>query len=94
MSPGQPVGDGAGRRPPAVVRGRTVRQTGPIQSEESALIPAPAGAAAEPPVLRCRRCGRPLHDPESRILRLGPGCRGPEEGTRVVPGEQDSLPGL
>ncbi len=51
-----------------------------------------------PPVLpetvRCRRCGRPLHDPESRMLRLGRECRGPEHATRVVPGEQETLPGL
>ncbi|WP_441246426.1 DUF6011 domain-containing protein [Kitasatospora sp. McL0602] len=61
--------------------------------EEPALIPLPTPA---PPavVVRCRRCGRPLHDPESRILRLGRECRGPAEAVHVVPGEQDTLPGL
>ncbi|MDH6129319.1 DUF6011 domain-containing protein [Kitasatospora sp. GP82] len=47
-----------------------------------------------PPTVRCRRCGRPLHDPESRILRLGRECRGPDDSVRVLPGEQDTLPGL
>ncbi|MFD9130684.1 DUF6011 domain-containing protein [Kitasatospora sp. NPDC059571] len=42
----------------------------------------------------CRRCGRPLHDPLSRMLRLGRECRGPEAPVRVVEGEQDALPGL
>ncbi|MGE7434397.1 MULTISPECIES: DUF6011 domain-containing protein [Kitasatospora] len=44
--------------------------------------------------VRCRRCNRPLHDSESRMLRLGRECRGPEESVQVVPGEQDPLPGL
>ncbi|WP_354639841.1 DUF6011 domain-containing protein [Kitasatospora camelliae] len=47
-----------------------------------------------PATVRCRRCGRPLHDPESRILRLGRECRRPDEPVRVLPGPQDPLPGL
>ncbi len=54
-----------------------------------ALIPA-----LLPQTVRCRRCGRPLHDPEARMLRLGRECRRPEESVRVVPGEQETLPGL
>jgi hypothetical protein len=63
-----------------------------VQPDATALIPpVPPSPPARPALLRCRRCGRPLHDPESRILRLGPGCRGPEDATHVVPGEQDTL---
>jgi len=47
-----------------------------------------------PETVRCRRCGRPLHDPESRMLRLGRECRGPEDPTHVLRGDQDPLPGL
>ncbi|MDH6575044.1 DUF6011 domain-containing protein [Kitasatospora sp. MAP5-34] len=47
-----------------------------------------------PQTVRCRRCARPLHDPESRILRLGPECRGPDTAPRAVPGDQETLPGL
>ncbi|AUG76899.1 hypothetical protein CFP65_2039 [Kitasatospora sp. MMS16-BH015] len=57
-----------------------------------APLPLPTTPKA-PPVL-CRRCHRPLHDPESRLLRLGPTCRDPEDPTRVLPGDQDTLPGL
>ena len=42
----------------------------------------------------CRRCHRPLHDPESRLLRLGPECRDPDRHTRRRDVEQDTLPGL
>ncbi|WP_043174232.1 DUF6011 domain-containing protein [Streptomyces sp. NRRL B-24484] len=47
-----------------------------------------------PERVRCRRCGRPLHDPLSRMLRLGRECRGPQEPVRVVEGDQETLPGL
>ncbi|MEV8093471.1 DUF6011 domain-containing protein [Kitasatospora sp. NPDC085879] len=47
-----------------------------------------------PERVRCRRCGRLLHDPVSRMLRLGRECRGPQDAVRVVAGEQDTLPGL
>ncbi|MFD0264590.1 DUF6011 domain-containing protein [Kitasatospora indigofera] len=47
-----------------------------------------------PPTVRCRRCGRSLHDPEARMLRLGRECRGPADQVQVVAGEQDALPGL
>ncbi|MER5638549.1 DUF6011 domain-containing protein [Kitasatospora sp. NPDC002227] len=56
--------------------------------------PLPIPATPSAPTVLCRRCHRPLHDPESRLLRLGPNCRGPEDPTHVVPGEQDTLPGL
>ncbi|MEW1908886.1 DUF6011 domain-containing protein [Kitasatospora sp. NPDC085895] len=47
-----------------------------------------------PERVRCRRCGRLLHDPLSRMLRLGRECRGPQDPVRVVEGEQETLPGL
>ncbi|MDH6130900.1 MULTISPECIES: DUF6011 domain-containing protein [Kitasatospora] len=60
--------------------------------EQPALLPpGPATLAA---VVRCRRCGRVLRDPEARMLRLGKECRGPEHAVRVVAGEQDPLPGI
>ncbi|MEK2488436.1 DUF6011 domain-containing protein [Kitasatospora purpeofusca] len=46
------------------------------------------------PRVTCRRCHRPLHDPESRILRLGPECRDPAERVTRHEVEQDALPGL
>jgi hypothetical protein len=42
----------------------------------------------------CRACGRPLHDPESRLLRFGPGCRPGTEPVRRHDVDQDALPGL
>ena len=42
----------------------------------------------------CRRCHRPLHDPESRELRLGPACRDPDRHVRRHDVDQDALPGL
>ncbi|WP_371483503.1 DUF6011 domain-containing protein [Kitasatospora sp. NBC_00315] len=58
--------------------------------------PLPIGPipARLPQTVRCRRCGRPLHDPQARILRLGRECRGPEDAVRVVAGDQEALPGL
>ncbi|GAA2144492.1 hypothetical protein GCM10009760_32050 [Kitasatospora kazusensis] len=47
-----------------------------------------------PETVRCRRCDRPLRDPESRILRLGPECRDPDPAARALAGDQDTLPGL
>ncbi|GAA1218452.1 hypothetical protein GCM10009665_05450 [Kitasatospora nipponensis] len=56
------------------------------------------GDAAGPELLAervtCRGCGRPLHDPQSRMLRLGPGCRHPAEPVRRREVEQETLPGL
>lgn len=63
-----------------------------VPYDEPALIP-PVSARL-PERVRCRRCGRLLHDPESRMLRLGRECRQPGDAVRVVPGEQDMLPGL
>ncbi|MER5868019.1 DUF6011 domain-containing protein [Kitasatospora sp. NPDC002040] len=60
-----------------------------MQPDDPALIPPMP--PTRPALLRCRRCGRPLHDPESRILGLGRNCRGPEDPTQVLPGEQDAL---
>ncbi|MFD8701206.1 DUF6011 domain-containing protein [Kitasatospora sp. NPDC059648] len=42
----------------------------------------------------CRRCHRPLHDPESRMLRLGPECRDPAERVARFEVEQETLPGV
>jgi hypothetical protein len=42
----------------------------------------------------CRRCHRPLHDPESRLLRLGPECRNPDRRARRHEVEQDTIPGV
>lgn len=42
----------------------------------------------------CRRCHRPLHDPESRILRLGPECRDPAERVARYDVDQEPLPGV
>lgn len=61
-------------------------------SEQPALLPP--GPATLPTVVRCRRCGRVLRDPESRMLQLGKECRGPQESVRVVAGEQEMLPGV
>ncbi|TWE17083.1 DUF6011 domain-containing protein [Kitasatospora atroaurantiaca] len=44
--------------------------------------------------VRCRRCRRPLHDPESRLLRLGRYCEHRDAQTRRYDVEQDVLPGL
>ncbi|MFJ6215050.1 DUF6011 domain-containing protein [Streptomyces sp. NPDC092296] len=44
--------------------------------------------------VRCRHCHRPLTDPESRALRLGPEC---DPGRAPAPRgdvEQEQLPGL
>lgn len=60
--------------------------------EEPALVPPVPQRLPER--VRCRRCGRILHDPVSRMLRLGRECRGPEEPVRVVAGLQEPLPGL
>ncbi|MGW6912785.1 DUF6011 domain-containing protein [Kitasatospora sp. NPDC054939] len=50
--------------------------TGPAREPRPTPLP---GTPPEPEPLRarvtCRRCHRPLHDPESRMLRLGPECR-------------------
>ncbi|MDH6109535.1 hypothetical protein P3T36_000306 [Kitasatospora sp. MAP12-15] len=61
-------------------------------AEQPALLPS--GPATLPTVVRCRRCGRVLRDPEARMLRLGKECRGPERAVRVVAGEQEPLPGV
>lgn len=46
------------------------------------------------PRVTCRRCHRPLHDPESRMLRLGPECRDPAERVARYDVDQEPLPGL
>ncbi|MFJ1702182.1 DUF6011 domain-containing protein [Kitasatospora sp. NPDC088346] len=64
----------------------------PEPDPDHALIPPiPARLPAK---VRCLRCGRLLHDPESRMLRLGRECRRPPAPIRVLPGDQDPLPGL
>jgi len=59
-------------------------------------LPLPSGEERGRLAVRvtCRRCGRPLHDPESRMLRLGPECRGAAERTARHHVEQQALPGL
>jgi hypothetical protein len=42
----------------------------------------------------CRRCHRALHDPLSRLLRIGPECRRPDRAVRRCEVEQEELPGL
>ncbi|WP_327680028.1 DUF6011 domain-containing protein [Kitasatospora sp. NBC_00458] len=60
--------------------------------------PEPLPLAATPgpvrPRVTCRRCHRPLHDPESRILRLGPECRDPADRVARHEVDQDPLPGI
>jgi hypothetical protein len=59
-------------------------------------LPLPDSAPpAERRVVRCRACGRPLEDVESRLYELGAHCRRempPMPRGFVV--EQDMLPGL
>ncbi|MFE6866986.1 DUF6011 domain-containing protein [Kitasatospora sp. NPDC057692] len=57
-------------------------------------LPGTATPEAVRPRVTCRRCHRPLHDPESRILRLGPECRDPSERVPRHEVDQDPLPGL
>jgi Family of unknown function (DUF6011) len=42
----------------------------------------------------CRRCGRTLHDPVSRLQRLGPECRTDVAETQRYDVDQDALPGM
>ncbi|MFC8447609.1 DUF6011 domain-containing protein [Kitasatospora sp. NPDC057223] len=42
----------------------------------------------------CRRCKRALRDPESRLLRLGPECRGHVSHTARHNVDQDTPPGI
>lgn len=69
-----------------------MRDRAPDQPE--ALLPAPADEERLTVRVTCRGCGRVLHDPESRMLRLGPGCRHPAEPVRRHEVDQDTLPGL
>ncbi len=46
------------------------------------------------PLVRCRACRRPLRDPESRALRLGPECQVVELRDPPNEVEQETLPGL
>ncbi|MFD7828267.1 DUF6011 domain-containing protein [Kitasatospora sp. NPDC059803] len=57
-------------------------------------IPGTDTPEAIRPRVTCRRCHRPLHDPESRILRLGPECRDPAERVARFDVDQDPLPGI
>lgn len=49
---------------------------------------------AEPRLVRCRRCHRPLHDPDARARQLGDDCAEAEFAARLGGIEQDALPGL
>lgn len=59
-------------------------------------LPLPAEAVRGRLAARvtCRKCHRPLHDPESRMLRLGPECRDQAERVTRHEVEQDTLPGV
>lgn len=59
-------------------------------------LPLPTGPVRERLAVhvRCRRCNRLLHDPESRLLRLGRECRGQGAVGRRHEVEQDELPGM
>ncbi|MGF1430548.1 DUF6011 domain-containing protein [Kitasatospora sp. LaBMicrA B282] len=73
----------------------------PAESSDHPDLPLPglseaadAGAARLAERVTCRGCGRLLHDPESRMLRRGPGCRHTEEPVRRHEVAQEALPGL
>ncbi|AUY50152.1 DUF6011 domain-containing protein [Streptomyces sp. CB01881] len=76
----------------------TAPAAGPATSPATGPAPEPLPGTDAPEVLRprvtCRRCHRPLHDPESRMLRLGPECRDPAERVARHEVEQDTLPGM
>ncbi|MFF4379123.1 DUF6011 domain-containing protein [Kitasatospora sp. NPDC001547] len=93
--------DGAG--------GYRLTMTSPTDPPSPTGPPSPAGPSSptgpEPlpgtdtartlrPRVTCRRCHRPLHDPESRMLRLGPECRDPAERVARFDVDQDPLPGV
>ncbi|RKT16279.1 hypothetical protein BX285_0611 [Streptomyces sp. 1114.5] len=69
-----------------------------MTSPDPAPLPAPLPGTDTARTLRtrvtCRRCHRPLHDPESRMLRLGPECRDPAERVARFDVDQDPLPGV
>ncbi|MGW4803043.1 DUF6011 domain-containing protein [Kitasatospora sp. NPDC004272] len=47
------------------------------------------------PEVRCRRCHRPLHRPESRWEKLGAACAAaPDRRPVVYDIDQDQLPGI
>ncbi|WP_033222065.1 DUF6011 domain-containing protein [Kitasatospora phosalacinea] len=56
-------------------------------------IPGTAVERRPAPVVRCRRCHRPLHSPESRWEKLGRHCADAPEPVRVYVIDQDPLPG-
>jgi hypothetical protein len=49
---------------------------------------------AEPRLVRCRHCHRPLREPEARALGVGPECAEAEFAARQGGIEQETLPGL
>ncbi|MFJ5924750.1 DUF6011 domain-containing protein [Kitasatospora sp. NPDC092948] len=56
-------------------------------------LPGTAVERRPAPVVRCRRCHRPLRSPESRWEKLGKHCADEPERTRVYVIDQDQLPG-
>ncbi|GLW74929.1 hypothetical protein Kpho02_72260 [Kitasatospora phosalacinea] len=56
-------------------------------------IPGTAVERRPAPVVRCRRCHRPLRNPESRWEELGRHCADAPAPTRVYVIDQDHLPG-
>ncbi|MET8543265.1 DUF6011 domain-containing protein [Kitasatospora sp. NPDC004799] len=99
----EPTGPALSGSAPA---GRTLARpapTGPAPTGPAPTGPAPAGPEPLPgtdtaqtlrPRVTCRRCHRPLHDPESRMLRLGPECRDPSERVARFDVDQEPLPGV
>ncbi|MFJ8441598.1 DUF6011 domain-containing protein [Kitasatospora griseola] len=57
-------------------------------------LPGTAVERRPAPIVRCRRCHRPLHSPESRWEKLGRHCADAPERTRVYVIDQDRLPGI
>ncbi|MFE7593445.1 DUF6011 domain-containing protein [Kitasatospora sp. NPDC057512] len=67
---------------------------GPSGPTGPETLPGTDTAQTLRPRVTCRRCHRPLHDPESRMLRLGPECRDPAERVARYDVDQEPLPGV
>ncbi|MEV4559263.1 DUF6011 domain-containing protein [Kitasatospora sp. NPDC049285] len=69
-----------------------------MSDDQNAAEPPLPGTAVErrpAPVVRCRRCDRPLRRPESRWEKLGQHCAGaPDRAPLVYRIDQDELPGI
>ncbi|MCX4744306.1 DUF6011 domain-containing protein [Kitasatospora sp. NBC_01287] len=100
MSDLSAVGPGPSPVPSPVPGPGRSRAPGPDASsgpgpEAAQRLPGTAVQERLAELVTCRGCGRLLHDPESRMLRLGPGCRHTGgEPVRRHEVAQDALPGL